>query len=58
MSYTYWNYIVKQRSNKNGWRIDYFLLPEIFKENIISIDHLMDTEGSDHCPIILDIIMD
>jgi len=28
------------------------------KEKIISIDHLMETEGSDHCPIILDIIMD
>ena len=28
------------------------------KEKIITIDHLMETEGSDHCPIILDIIMD
>ena len=58
ISYTYWSNFVKQRTNKNGWRIDYFLLPENLKEKIISINHLMETEGSDHCPIILDIIMD
>jgi len=57
ISYTYWSNFVKQRTNKNGWRIDYFLLPENLKEKIISIDHLMETDGSDHCPIILDIIV-
>ena len=55
ISYTYWSNFVKKRTTKNGWRIDYFLLPYSFKDNIIDIQHLIDTDGSDHCPIILDI---
>ena len=55
ISYTYWSNFVKQRTNKNGWRIDYFLVNECLKEKVKNIEHLMNTEGSDHCPIILDI---
>ena len=58
ISCTYWSNFVKQRTNKNGWRIDYFLLPENLKEKIITIEHLMEVEGSDHCPLILNINID
>lgn len=53
--YSYWSNFVKERNNKNGWRIDYFLLPSYFTKKVNTIDYLMLTEGSDHCPVLLDI---
>lgn len=53
--YSYWSNFVKQRNNKNGWRIDYFLIPNNFISRIIKIDYLINTDGSDHCPVVLDI---
>lgn len=53
--YTYWNYRFKSREKNKGWRIDYFLIPDKFKEKIINV--LIDEKqfGSDHAPIIMDI---
>ena len=57
VSYTYWNYFVKQRSNKNGWRIDYFYVSDDLKDKIVDADILDQVMGSDHCPVklVLDI---
>ena len=68
---TYWsNFLKSERSNVNGWRIDYFLTTQKFQSyiknieilsNIKSIENLHNiigdrlSFGSDHCPVILTI---
>ncbi|MNO02352.1 Exodeoxyribonuclease [compost metagenome] len=45
----------RAREKNAGWRIDYFVVSESLKEKIKdSIIH-QDTQGSDHCPVELDI---
>ena len=52
---TYWSNFLKQpRSSENGWRIDYFLTSEGFKDNIKNIEILSHIMGSDHCPLCLE----
>jgi exodeoxyribonuclease-3 len=54
VKYTYWSYRFNSRNNNNGWRIDYFLISKkLFKKNIKC--DILDTYGSDHAPIILEI---
>lgn len=55
-AYTYWDTITRARDRNVGWRIDYFfitpdLLPRLKKSEILS-----DVYGSDHCPILLELI--
>ena len=53
--YTYWDQRHPQlRSSNRGWRIDYFLLPNKYKNKINNSEILPDIKGSDHCPIALD----
>lgn len=54
-SYTWWSNRLDRRSLNRGWRLDYFLVSEELKDNIINIEHLTDIEGSDHCPILLEV---
>lgn len=58
-SSTYWsNFLKQERSNENGWRLDYFLIrTELL--NFLEINKLnykyncfKEIKGSDHCPII------
>lgn len=54
-AYTWWSYMFKAREKNVGWRIDYFLVSERLKENIVdSIIHC-NIMGSDHCPVQLEI---
>ena len=54
--YSYWDQRVPtKRGNNQGWRIDYFLVPEVLKKNILSSYILTNIIGSDHCPISLTI---
>ena len=52
-SYTWWSNRLHRRNLNRGWRLDYFLVSEELQENIVSIEHLANIEGSDHCPIML-----
>lgn len=53
---TYWSHFLKQeRSNTNGWRIDYFLCSNSIIKNIKNSDMLMDIYGSDHCPLYIEL---
>ena len=54
-AYTWWSYMFKARERNIGWRIDYFIVSERFKENIL--DSKIDSHvlGSDHCPVVLEI---
>lgn len=54
---TYWsNFLKAERSDLNGWRIDYFLVTKkLYENNINSIEILKNIKGSDHCPVVLEI---
>lgn len=43
------------RERNVGWRIDYFLVSESLKENILKADVYSEITGSDHSPISLEI---
>lgn len=53
--YSWWSYRFKARERNAGWRLDYFLVSEDAKAQIISADILTDIMGSDHCPVSLEI---
>ncbi len=53
--YTWWSYMNKVRDRNIGWRIDYFIVSESIKENIVNADIHSHVLGSDHCPILLEI---
>ncbi len=54
--YSWWSYRMKARERNVGWRIDYFLVSDSLKERIGSTDILNDVNGSDHCPVMLELI--
>ena len=43
------------RAKNIGWRIDYFIVSDRIKENILDAKIHSNILGSDHCPIELDI---
>ncbi len=49
--YTWWSYLRRARRTNAGWRIDYFLVSESLKDKIEAASIYDDVEGSDHCPI-------
>ncbi len=49
--YTWWSYMANARSKNIGWRIDYFIVSDDFKENIKDAMIYSDILGSDHCPV-------
>jgi exodeoxyribonuclease-3 len=53
--YTYFSNFANSRARGIGWRIDYCLVSDLAKENIVGADCLNDYWGSDHCPVLLDI---
>ena len=56
IKYSWWSYRFKARENNAGWRIDYFLVSSRLADKIESADILTDIMGSDHCPVILEIM--
>ena len=54
-AYTWWSYMGKAREKNVGWRIDYFIVSNSIKENIIDAKIYPEVLGSDHCPIELEI---
>ena len=55
--YSWWSFRGNARANNTGWRIDYFLVSESLNDRLKSADILMDVQGSDHCPVVLEIDM-
>ena len=53
--YSWWSYRFNARANNAGWRIDYFLVSEILRDRLEGADILTKVEGSDHCPVVLEI---
>ncbi len=49
--YTWWSYMFQARAKDIGWRIDYFLVSEKFKQKVKDSFILKEVMGSDHCPV-------
>jgi exodeoxyribonuclease-3 len=53
--YSWWSYRGGARKRNIGWRLDYFLASEAGCAALTSADILDQIEGSDHCPVCLEI---
>lgn len=53
--YSWWSYRAQARARNVGWRIDYFLVSERFRERVKNAHIFMEVMGSDHCPVGLDL---
>ena len=51
VKYSWWSYRMAARERNVGWRIDYFLVSDNFRDRIFSADIHNDIFGSDHCPV-------
>ena len=54
-AYTWWSYRFGARMNNAGWRIDYFVASNRIAERVNDVLILNEVQGSDHCPVLLDI---
>ncbi len=52
--YTWWSYMFQARAKDIGWRIDYFCISKLLKENLKDSYILKDVLGSDHAPIVME----
>ena len=53
--YSWWSYRFNARANNAGWRIDYFIVSNKLKDALKDAQIHAEIEGSDHCPVVLDI---
>ncbi len=53
--YSWWSYMFHAREKNAGWRIDYFVVSNKIKDQIIDAKIHQEVFGSDHCPVELDI---
>ena len=51
VTYSWWSYRFKAREKNAGWRIDYFLLSNRLREQLVDAKIHMEVYGSDHCPV-------
>lgn len=54
-NYSWWDMKTRARERDVGWRIDYFFINKEFEKKLISASILKNIEGSDHCPISIEI---
>ena len=54
-AYSWWSYMFKAREKNVGWRIDYFVVSSKIKDRLKDAAILSDIQGSDHCPVELDL---
>ncbi len=50
-AYSWWSYRAAARQRNVGWRIDYFLVSERLRESIQEASIYSEIQGSDHCPV-------
>ena len=53
--YSWWSYRFNARKNNAGWRIDYFIVSHRLQDKIKRAEILTTVEGSDHCPVLLEL---
>ena len=54
-AYSWWSYRFNARKNNAGWRIDYFIVSDRLRDKIKRAEILTTVEGSDHCPVLLEL---
>ncbi|SHI63525.1 exodeoxyribonuclease III [Parasporobacterium paucivorans] len=54
--YSWWSYRFKAREKNAGWRIDYFCVSNSLKDRLKHADICTEILGSDHCPVVLEMI--
>ncbi|AIS60185.1 exodeoxyribonuclease III [Listeria ivanovii] len=54
-AYSWWSYRMNARARNTGWRIDYFVVSERLKDNLVDAKIHPDVLGSDHCPVELEL---
>ena len=55
IKYSWWTYLHNARANNAGWRIDYFLVSNGMKAQIVDAQIYSEIMGSDHCPVGLEL---
>jgi len=55
IKYSFWSYRYFARKKNIGWRIDYFLISNPLISKVKNADILTHIEGSDHCPVLLEL---
>lgn len=53
--YTWWSYRPGVREKNVGWRLDYFMANEEFKDRLKTSYHRNEVFGSDHCPVVVEL---
>ncbi len=53
--YTWWDYKSRARERNVGWRLDYFFVSDDLRDRIADAYILDSIDGSDHCPVGLDL---
>lgn len=53
--YTWWAYFNKDRMGNRGWRIDHMCVSRGLEKKLKSVQILDAQEGSDHCPVVMEI---
>ena len=54
-AYSWWSYMANAREKNIGWRIDYFLVSDVVRNQIKEAEILAHIFGSDHCPVSIEI---
>jgi exodeoxyribonuclease-3 len=54
-NYSWWSQRSGARKRNVGWRIDYFFVDESLKNLVKSAFIMPEIEGSDHCPVGIEI---
>ena len=54
-AYSWWSYMGNARERNVGWRLDYFIVSERLVPRVREAEILADVQGSDHCPVTLEI---
>ncbi|MBQ6193811.1 MAG: exodeoxyribonuclease III [Prevotella sp.] len=55
VTYSWWSYRFQARQKNAGWRIDYFIISERLRPQLLDARIHTDILGSDHCPVEVDL---
>lgn len=53
--YTWWSYRPGVREKNIGWRLDYHVINQEFRDAVQAASHRPQIKGSDHCPVVLEL---
>lgn len=57
VKYSWWSFRMNARAKNVGWRIDYVLMSKALKPKLKEAFILNEVDGSDHCPVGVDIVV-